>query len=146
MLMLEDTASSPSGRPWWARPLGLLALAFGLLTLAEGGGVLFGSEATRTAAGAYVPFVVWSNFLLGFAYVAAGLGLWRWRGWAAPLAAAIAAITLGTFAAFGLHVVLGGAHETRTVIAMAVRSVFWLAAAGLACHSLGCRSARLAPE
>ena len=143
-MMVRELSGAPpaQGRPWWARPLGLLALGFGLLTLGAGGSVLFGGDAARTAAGAYVPFVVWVNFLAGFAYVAAGFGLCRWRRWTSPLAAGSAAITLATFAAFGLHVALGGAHETRTVVAMAVRSVFWLAVAGLARRGPGYRSAR----
>jgi hypothetical protein len=144
MTMARQRPSAPSwGRPWWVRPLGLLALAFGLLTLKAGGSVLLGGEAAGAAAGAYVPFVVWINLLLGFAYVVAGVGLWRWRRWTAPLAATIAVITLTTFAAFGLHVALGGAYETRTVAAMAVRSLFWLGVTGLACRGRGCRSARL---
>jgi hypothetical protein len=38
---------------------------------------LFGTEATRAAAGNAVPFVLWFNFLAGFAYILAGLGLLR---------------------------------------------------------------------
>ena len=52
------------------RALALLAIAFGALTIKEGGDVLFGQDAARVAAGDYVPFVLWSNFLLGFVYVA----------------------------------------------------------------------------
>jgi hypothetical protein len=52
---------------------------FGALTIASGGRVLFVSEAARVATGNYVPFVVWFNFLAGFAYVAAGVGLWLGR-------------------------------------------------------------------
>lgn len=107
------------------RALALLAVAFGALTLKEGGGVLFGPEATRAAAGDYVPFVLWSNFLLGFAYVAAGPGLWLRRRWGLRLAALILAITLATFVAFAVHIALGGAHETRTLVAMSLRTLVW---------------------
>ncbi|BAU48337.1 hypothetical protein SVA_1783 [Sulfurifustis variabilis] len=108
------------------RILGAVAVGFGLLTLREGGGVLFGSEAARQAAGAYVPFVVWFNFLAGFAYVLAGVGLLARSRWAAHLALAIAAGTLAVFVAFGVHVASGGVYETRTVIAMTLRGGFWL--------------------
>tara|TARA_R110002110_G_scaffold239506_1_gene455438 strand:- start:59 stop:493 length:435 start_codon:yes stop_codon:yes gene_type:complete len=37
------------------------------------------------SAGHYGPFVVWFNFLAGFAYVVAGFGLWFRRRWAAGL-------------------------------------------------------------
>lgn len=107
------------------RALALLAVAFGALTLQEGGGVLFGPGATRAAAGDYVPFVLWSNFLMGFAYVAAGLGLLLRQSWGVRLAALILAITLATFVAFAIHIALGGAHETRTLVAMSLRTLVW---------------------
>lgn len=107
------------------RGLALLAIAFGALTIKEGGGVLFGPDAERAAAGAYVPFVLWSNFLLGFAYVAAGLGLWLRQSWSLWLSAAILIATLATFAALALHIALGGAHEVRTLVAMSIRTLVW---------------------
>jgi len=119
-------------RPAWAFIAGPAALAFGALTVFSGGRVLFGPEAARVAAGNYVPFVLWFNFLAGFAYIAAGVGLALWRRWAIWLALGIALATLLVFAAFGLHVAAGGAFERRTVLAMTLRSVFWAAIALLA--------------
>jgi len=106
--------------------LAVVAVAFGLLTIASGGRALFGSEAQRAAAGAYVPFVLWFNFAAGFAYVVAGAGLWLPRRWAATLAALIAVATLLVFAAFGAHVLTGGEFEQRTVAAMSLRSIVWI--------------------
>lgn len=114
------------------RAAAIVAVLFGLLTIASGGNALFGGAAARQAAGAYVPFVLWFNFLAGFAYVAAGAGLWLGRRWAAILALAIAGATLLVFAAFGVHVLNGGAYETRTVGAMTLRTVVWLAIGWLA--------------
>jgi hypothetical protein len=105
----------------------VVAVAFGLATLKEGGTVLFGAAAARRAAGHYVPFVLWFNFLAGFAYVVAGAGLWLRRRWGAALAFALAAATLVVYAAFAAHVMLGGAYERRTVFAMALRSAVWIA-------------------
>lgn len=68
----------------------LVAVGFGLLTIKEGGTVLFGGESARAAAGNHVPFALWFNFLAGFAYVIAGAGLWARQRWAAWLALAIA--------------------------------------------------------
>jgi hypothetical protein len=102
-----------------------VAVAFGLLTLMEGGTVLFGSEAARLEAGHYVPFVLWFNFLAGFVYVAAGAGLWVRRRWAVWLALSIAVGTAIVFAAFGIHILLGGAFEMRTVAAMSLRTAVW---------------------
>jgi uncharacterized membrane protein (DUF2068 family) len=116
--------------------ISLIAVGFGLLTIKEGGTILFGDAAARAAAGNYVPFVLWFNFLAGFAYVIAGIGLWRQQRWAAWLAAAIAVATALTFAAFGAHVASGGAYEQRTVIAMSLRTLVWTAIAVLAYRRL----------
>lgn len=104
---------------------GLAALVFGLATLAAGGLVLFGPEAVRAAAGRAVPFVVWSNFLLGFAYVAAGAGLALGRPWAAALAAGIAAATGALALAFLARALRGGAFEARTAWALPFRALVW---------------------
>jgi len=76
-------------RSIWHWLISLLAIGFGLLTLREGGAVLFVDGAARQAAGHYVPFVLWFNFLAGFAYIVAGVGLWMRRRWAAWLAIVI---------------------------------------------------------
>jgi len=115
---------------WLMRAAALVAIAFGAATIRAGGSVLFGDGAQ--AAGKVVGFVLWFNFLAGFAYVAAGVGLWLRRAWSAQLALAIALATLLVFAAFGVHVASGGAFEMRTVGAMTLRSVVWTLIALLA--------------
>jgi hypothetical protein len=102
------------------------------MTIKEGGAVLLGNEAAVTAAGNYVPFVLWFNFLSGFAYIAAGVGLWFQQRWAVWLAVAIVVAILFTFAAFGMHINSGGAYEQRTVVAMTMRSMVWIVIAGVA--------------
>jgi hypothetical protein len=121
----------------WRWPVAIVAAAFGVATVVSGGRVLFGGPAAREAAGAYVAFVVWFNFAAGFAYVAAAAGLALRGTWSAGLAAGIAAATLLVFAAFGVHVAMGGAFETRTVVAMASRWGFWVAFATAAGRLLG---------
>lgn len=113
----------------------LVAVGFGLLTLQSGGSVLFGSDAARRAAGDYVPFVVWFNFSAGFAYIAAGVGIWMRSAWGRWLAAAIAATTALVYVAFGVHIGTGGAYEMRTVVAMALRAGIWTAIAVAAFRS-----------
>ena len=105
--------------------IALIAIAFGLLTLKAGGEVLFIDGAGRAAAGNYVPFVLWSNFLLGFLYIIAGIGIWLQKRWATLLAIFILITTLLVFAAFGWHINHGGLFETRTVKAMILRSGVW---------------------
>ena len=122
---------------WLLRTAALFAAVFGALTIRSGASVLFRGEMALTA-GSYVPFVVWFNFLAGFAYLGAGVGLWLGRRWAAWLAVALAVATLVTFAAFGIHVAGGAAFESRTVWAMVVRSATWVAIALLACRAAGC--------
>lgn len=129
------TTSQPP-RGYLIRAIALVAIAFGLLTIKEGGSVLFGDAAARTAAGNYVPFVLWFNFIAGFAYVVAGIGLWLLQRWAVWLAVSIAAATALTFAAFGAHIVSGGAYEQRTVIAMSLRTLVWVAISSLAMQAL----------
>lgn len=120
----------------WIRGAALLAVGFGLLTIREGGAVLFGDEAARAAVGQYVPFVVGFNFVAGFGYVLAGIGLWMQQRWAAWLAVAIAVATAAVFVAFGVHAYTGGAYEWRTAVAMTLRTAVWVALALLAWRPL----------
>jgi len=117
------------GLAWLAA---LAAVAFAGVTLQAAGGVLFGPEVARQAAGDYVPFVVGFNFVAGFAYLAGAAGLFLRARWALWLALAIAGATLLAGVAFALHVLAGGAYEVRTAAALAVRAVFWLAMAAVA--------------
>ena len=103
----------------------IVAMVFGVLTLVSGGRALFGGESAREALGAIVMFVLWFNFVAGFAYVAAGIGLWLRRRWTVPLSVLIAVATAGVFAAFGVHVLRGSPYELRTVVAMALRVLVW---------------------
>jgi hypothetical protein len=105
---------------------------FGVLTILSGGQVLFGGEAAQVAGGDAVPFVLWFNFLSGFVYVIAGVGITMHRGWAVMLAIALAVAIAIAFALFGLHVFRGGAFEMRTAGAMALRLFVWVAIAIIA--------------
>lgn len=127
---------STSKADWLVKSLAVVAVLFGLLTVLSGGRTLFGGEAARLAAGAIVPFVLWFNFIAGFAYVACGLGLWQRRRWSAPLAVFIAVATGLVFAAFGVHAWSGGTYEARTVGAMMLRTLLWAGIAGTAYRAL----------
>lgn len=125
-------------RPRWAAVLALVAIIFGIATIIVGGKTLFGGAEERAAAGNIVPFVLWFNFVAGFAYVFAGFGLFLWKRWAAQLSAAIAVATLVVFIAFGVHIFLGGMFEVRTIGAMIIRSAVWIVIAASACRALRC--------
>lgn len=119
----------------WVRAAAIFAVLFGTLTIISGGSALFNTGA-RQLAGNYVGFVLWFNFLAGFAYVVAGVGLWARQRWSVWLSFAIASATLLVFAAFGLHVLSGGSYEMRTVAAMSLRFVVWLIISAVAYKNL----------
>jgi len=102
-----------------------IALLFGLMTIKSGGSVLFIDGEARLAAGNYVPFVLWFNFIAGFFYVITGIGIYLRKKWAERAAIIITALTLTVFAALGFHILNGGEYEQRTVIAMCLRSFVW---------------------
>ena len=106
--------------------IGIVAIVFGLLTIKSGGAVLFWSEEARIAAGDYVPFVLWFNFVSGFFYILAGVTLLMNKAWSVWLAAAILLGTLAVFAALGLSIYIADiAYEARTIGAMLVRTTVW---------------------
>jgi hypothetical protein len=123
------------------RLLGAVAVLFGVATVFAGARALFGDAAARAAAGNVVGFVLWFNFAAGPAYFCAGMGLWRRRRWAVILSAAIALATAGIAAAFAAHVAQGGAHEPRTIAALALRrqpcspSYFAISSSGVSAKS-----------
>ena len=118
-------------RRWGILIAAIVVTLFGLLTVLSGGRALFGGPEARAAVGDAVPFVLWFNFLAGFAYVAAGIGLILQTNWATKLSIAILVATVLVMIAFGVHVLLGGAYEMRTVWAMSLRTVVWGVVVGL---------------
>ena len=103
-----------------------IAVLFGVLTIFSGGQVLFGGVTSQEAAGNYVPFVVWFNFLAGFAYLVAGAGIWVRQSWAVWLSLLIVIMTIIVFAIFVLYIFGSGGYENRTVAAMCLRSFIWI--------------------
>ncbi len=117
-----------TGRPLALTVAALVAVVFGIMTVVSGGRALFGG----VDMGAVVPFVLRFNFAAGFAYMLAGVGLWRGAFWAPALSAGIALATAAVFAAFLWHVWHGGAYEARTMGAMPLRLVVWIVIAAIA--------------
>jgi len=107
----------------WASAI--IAILFGLLTLKSGGEVLFINGVGREAAGNFIPYVLWFNFVMGLIYIIAGIGLWLQKKWAAWLSIFIAVSTLVVFAILGVHIYLGGLFEQRTIGAMTLRTSLW---------------------
>lgn len=109
--------------------IGVIAVLFGFLTLVEGGNVLFQDGPARAAAGNFVPLVLWVNFLSGFVYILAGVAIALSRQSGLILARALVIVLLLLFGYFIVHILLGGAWETRTLVAMTLRLGFWVVAA-----------------
>jgi hypothetical protein len=116
--------------------LAIAAIAFGVLTVLSGGRALFSGMEARAELGNIVPFVLWFNFLAGFFYVLAGTALLLAKRWAAPLALFLAVSTVLVFLSFAVHIAAGGAFEARTVGAMSLRSLFWIAVALVALRAM----------
>lgn len=122
---MNDLSDIKSKRPTWLTAIAIIAVLFGIVTIKEGGTVLF-TEEGRLAAGSYVPFVLWFNFIAGFTYIVAGVALFRLKSCVRRLATVIAASTTIVFIIFGFHIFNGGAYELRTVMAMTIRSTLWI--------------------
>jgi len=107
--------------------MAVAAILFGVMTALTGGRALFGSLESRADFGNTVPFVLWFNFLAGFIYIVTGAGLLLYRRWAVHASLFVAVSTILVFVAFGVHVISGGAYERRTIGALMIRSLFWIA-------------------
>ena len=106
--------------------ISLIAISFGILTIKSGGFALFGGEEGKVFARNYIPIVLWFNFIAGFFYVLAGVGLIFNKIWASRLAVVIAIMTIIVFAILGLYIINGTQYEMRTVWAMCVRTSVWV--------------------
>lgn len=127
------------------RWLSLAAIAFGVLTITSGGRALFGGAEARADLGSVVPFVLWFNFTAGFVYVLAGTGLLAAQRWSIAAAIFLAVSTALVFLAFGGYVFAGGAYEMRTVGALSIRSLFWIALSLVVLREMKAASTRSAP-
>lgn len=113
----------------WSRWIGIAAAVFGIATVAFGAETLFGPEEFRSAAGTIVYFVLWFNFLAGFAYLVAAYGLFHQRPWTRSVVIAIASATAFVAVAFSVYAIVGGAFAWRTPGALLLRVGFWAAIA-----------------
>ena len=119
-------------RPMAVTLMAVVAILFGGLTLYSGGSTLFNPD-VNAAAGNYIGFVLWFNFLAGFAYIGAGVLLLKWNFCAVRLSTLIAGATLAVFLAMGIYIIqFDGAFEAKTVGAMVLRSSVWVLIAVLA--------------
>lgn len=126
--------------------LAIAAMIFGVLTVFSGGRALFGGMEARAELGNIVPFVLWFNFMAGFVYILAGVALLQAQRWAAPMALLLAVSTVLVFLIFAAHIVAGGAFEARTIGALSLRSLFWIAVALVALRAMKATPAGSSPR
>lgn len=117
----------------------VIVILFGLITLKEGGSVALNIGTARVDAGNYVPFVVWFNFLSGFVYITAGIGLWFKKTWASKLSIFLLSSILAVYTLLFIHILGGGLYETRTVFAMGFRALIWGVTAFVSFKTLSCK-------
>lgn len=118
----------------------LVAVAFGLLTIAAGGRVLLGADPGYAA---YRPLLLY-NTAMGLAYVAAGVAAWLDLRRGKYAAGAIFILNLLVLGAVAWLYRSDGSVAIESVRAMTMRTVVWLALfAGLAwVGRIGAGSAR----
>lgn len=122
---MQSSIPQPATSFRWIKPLAAFALVFGVMTVFSGGKVLFGPAEAQAWAGNYIGFIVWFNFLAGFTYIVAAIGVWQGKLWGGWLASTIAVATLIAGFGFAFMVMRGTAFEMRTVGALSFRFVFW---------------------
>lgn len=105
--------------------VGVGAILFGLLTLKEGAQAIFVHQLRNSPEMTYVPFVVWFNFLSGFALIVTGVSFLLNQSFTRKIAVSTAAASWVCFFTLIAFIAMGGAHSERTPIAMTLRTLIW---------------------
>jgi len=107
---------------------------FGLITVFMSGSVIFDLFGIREKEGNYVLFIVVSNFICGFLYLASAYGLFIRKKWATHLLMTSLAILSLSFAGFMWYINMGGIYEQQTIKAMLFRIVLTFLFTGISWH------------
>lgn len=94
---------------------------FALITLFMSGSVIFDLFGIRAKEGNYVLFIVVTNFVAGFLYLAGAYGLFKSKPWTTRLLIVVAGILTVSFLGLLFYINSGGVYETQTVRAMIFR-------------------------
>lgn len=101
----------------------IFLILFGGVTLFMSSSVLFDWFGIRAKEGNFVPFVVWANWVCGILYLIAASGILRNQIWVKfPLMISLIILILAYIGLF-IHINNGGLYETKTIGAMAFRTV-----------------------
>lgn len=100
----------------------LVAAVFGLATIVAGGRVLMGSDPGYIVLQPLLAY----NTVMGFAYVGAGVVIWRNVAQGRWLAGAIAFLNVAVLIVVVVTYRTGGSIAMQSVWAMTLRTVVWL--------------------
>lgn len=103
-----------------------VSLLFGLVTIVAGGSVILDLFGMREKEGNYVFLVVWANFICGFLYVIAAWGFFQKKSWTRNIMSIAVWILIVAIGAMLIRVWNNGVYETKTVYALAFRSIVTL--------------------
>lgn len=120
----------------------ILACLFGLMTIIQGAKALglWGNIAPQNSE--IVPLVLQFNFLSGFLYVLAGLLIIKFQVIGLWLARVLAVAIFSVVIYLTWHIIMGGAFMPKTVAAMLMRLLFWVAFAYWAQRKMTTKPAR----
>lgn len=105
--------------------IGYFAIIFGIISSMASSLVLF-TEEGKSVAGQIVYFVLWANFLLSLLYILTGVMILRRMKLSIPFSFFIAATSLVILLGLISHILRGNAYEIRTLMAMSLRTFFWI--------------------
>lgn len=107
--------------------IAIIITFFGLLTIFAGGSVILDLFGMREKEGNYVLFVVWANFISGFLYLIAAYGIWNYTKWSSSILIIAIILLIATFIALLIWIYSGYIYETKTIAAMAFRTLLTIA-------------------
>lgn len=96
---------------------------FGLATLFASSAILLDLFGVREAEGNYVPFIVYTNFIVSLLYLVAVYGFLKNKFLALCLLIASLVILIVALAGLWVHIWSGGLYEIKTIGAMAFRII-----------------------
>lgn len=102
---------------------GFIIAFLGMITLFMSTSVIFGLFDIREKEGNYVLFVVVTNFICAFLYLAAAYGFFTKKRWTTMILNFSVIVLLIAFIGLGIYIYSGGIYEAKTVNAMTFRTL-----------------------
>lgn len=97
-------------------------LIFGAVTVFMSSAVLFDFFGIRAREGNFVPYIVWTNWLCGFLYLATAYGIYREKKWTLYCLVTALVLLVTATTVLIIHIKNGGLYEMKTLGAIAFRT------------------------